>query len=272
MKNSLTEFARGLFLCAAVLLLNPAPWQARESFMSSSAQESGSGIPPAETILDRYVEVTGGKAAYRSLNNILSKGTFYVVGTSTRGKYSAYEAVPDKTRTIFEFEGGRKDEMGVNGGVAWEVSTATGPRLLAGEEKAVALREATFNSMLNWRRLYRKVACSSTEAVGDRTCYRVVLAPADGRLLTQFYDVGSGYLLKSFIVLGTPAGEIRSENLYDDYRKENVEVLFPHKLTQRFAGQETVVTMDSVRGNVDIAWYRFDLPAGVTALLRKLRP
>ena len=201
------------------------------------AAKESQELPSAGSIIDIYIEATGGKAAYKSLHNILSRGTFQVVGTQVRGKYVAYEATPNKTRTIFEFENGDKDEQGTAGDIAWEKSSKEGAHLLEGEEKSIALREATFNSMLDWRRLYSKAECVGTEAVGDRPCYKVVLYPPAGKPLTQYFDTDSHLLLKSFILLDGPSGEIRSENLYDDYRKDNVEVLFPHKLVHRILNE-----------------------------------
>ncbi len=229
-------------------------------------QEPETGMPAAEVILERYLRVTGGMAAYRNLHNVISRGTFQVIGTTIRGKYAAYEAEPNKTHTIFDFESREKDEQGTLGDLAWELSSSSGARILDGEEKVVALREATFNSMMNWRSIYRRVECDGTESVGEHVCYRLLLHPPVGKPLTQYFDRESGLLLKSYIMLDGPSGEIRSENLYDDYRKVNVGVLFAHKLVHRIANQEMVVILDSVRCNVDMAGDRFDPPPAVKAL------
>ncbi len=250
-----------------VVLLLACTGASRAPAVPGTRQEAASKMPAAETILDKYINATGGKAAYRALHNILSQGTFVVTGTAVRGKYAAYEAEPNKTRTIFDFESGEVDEQGTLGEIAWERSTSGGARLLTGEEKDIALREATFNSMLNWRTIYRSAECTGVESVGDRTCYRLVLTPHKGKPLTQYYDAGSGLLVKSFITLDDPHGEIRSENLYGDYRKDNASVLFPHKLVHRITNEEMVITLDSVRCNIDIAWHRFDLPPAIKALM-----
>ncbi len=237
-----------------------------------NAQE-GSGSPPkAEEILDKYLEVTGGKALYQSLKTIVSEGAFEIVGTSSRGFYTAYEAQPNKTRTVFEFFGGDKEEQGTVGDVAWARSTSDGPSLREGEEKTIALREATFNSMLNWHSLYRKAETTGTEKVGERPCYKVLFTPATGSPVTMYFDIESGFLVKSFITLKGPKGDIRSENLYDDYRESNIKILFPHRLAYRVGNEVIVVLLKSVRCNADIEWYRFDPPLDVKALQAKKHP
>jgi hypothetical protein len=237
---------------------------------SRDLMDQETAFPSAESILDRYIEVTGGKAAYAKFHNILSIGTFYVAGTSMRGSFKAYEAEPNKSLSIVEIEGGDRVEEGTLGDVAWDRSSGGGPHLKEGEEKNVSLREATFNSRLKWRLLYKKVEGAGAEMVGDQKCYKVLLTPTVGKPVEQYYDVESGLLVRSVIMVNSPSGPVRSENMYSDY-KEASGVLFPHRLAHRVGSEETVVVLDAVRCNVDIAWYRFDLPPEVKALLVKSR-
>ena len=253
---------------SALALTITARFAAGDNVTRPAAQEAAP--PAAETILDRYVEVTGGKRAYGQLHNTLSQGSFYVVGTGIRGSFKAYEAEPNKTLSIIEIDGGERVEEGTLGDVAWDRSSKEGPHVKEGEDRSIALREATFNSRLHWRKLYRTVQCEGSETLGERKCYRVLLTPNDGQPLTHFYDVESGLLTKSVIMVSRPSGPIPTENLYSDYR-EYSGVLFPCKLAHRVGNEETVVILDSIRPNVDIAWYRFDLPAEVKALLAKSR-
>jgi hypothetical protein len=268
MKDTGFHRARYLTPLIAAILLLAGSSVSTGTVAPRSRQKSESDPPAAEAILDKYIRATGGSTAYRDLHNIVSRGTFQVTGTSLRGKYAAYEAEPNKTHTVFDFESGEISEQGTLGEQAWERSSSGGARLLQGEERTVALREAIFNSMLDWRGIYRKAAYVGTEKIGERTCYKLALTPASGKPLTQYFDVESGLLLKSYIMLNSPTGDIRSENLYDDYRKVNVEVLFPHKLVQRIPNEEIVITLESVRCNVDIASYLFDLPPQIKALSR----
>jgi len=54
----------------------------------------------------------------------------------------------------------------------------------------------------------------------------------------------------------------------DDYRKEG-DVLIPHKLINRAAGQEFLIQVESVEVNVNLPKDRFDLPAEIQGLLKK---
>jgi hypothetical protein len=225
-------------------------------------------LPPAAEILDKHVEATGGKAAYARIHDIYSTGTFEVVGTGMRGTLTSYEAEPGKSLSILDIPGGERIQEGTNGNVAWVLSSQEGARLKGGEEKAVALREVTFNAKVLWRKLYPKVDCVGTEVVNGQTCYKVVLKPAIGQPITHYYDTKSNLLIKSVIPVKGPDGEIPSENFYSNYKEVN-GILFPHALNHRVGKEEILVVLDSIHCNTDIAWYRFDLPKEVQALLRK---
>ncbi|HYK92391.1 MAG TPA: hypothetical protein VE398_26755 [Acidobacteriota bacterium] len=236
---------------------------------SVRAQTKDASLPSAPEILDKYVEATGGKAAYDRIHTIYSRGTFSVLGTGIHGNLSSYEAEPGKSLSILDIPGGERIQEGTNGNVAWVVSTQDGARLKEGEERATALREATFNSKVYWRKLYPVTECAGIEAVNGDACFKVVLKPAAGKPITQYYDTKSFLLTKSVILLNTPTGEVPSENFYTDYRQVN-RILFPHSLNHRVGREEIVVVIDAIECNADVPWYRFDLPEEVRALLRKI--
>jgi len=240
--------------------------------LAGEAPTSGApedNLPSAADILDRHVEATGGKVAYARIHNIYSKGTFVVVGTGIQGTLTAYEAEPGKSLSVLDIPGGERIQEGTNGNVAWVLSSREGARLKEGEERAVALREATFNSKILWRRLYPRADCVGTEVVNGQTCYKVVLKPVEGRPITHYYDAKSYLLIKSVIPVKGPDGEVPSENFYSDYKEVN-GILFPHGLNHRVGKEEIVVVLGKIQCNTDIAWYRFEIPKEVQDLLRKV--
>src|SRR5258708_36503016 len=84
----------------ALLLTFPAAWAADEA------------LPKAETILDRYVEVTGGKAAYEKHKTELGTGTMTFTAQGLKGSISRYAAAPNQTYAVIELEGIGKIEQG----------------------------------------------------------------------------------------------------------------------------------------------------------------
>jgi hypothetical protein len=96
----------------------------------------------------------------------------------------------------------------------------------------------------------------------------VVLTPPQGNPATNFYDKKSGLLIKTATTRATQMGDITAEVFSDDYRKEG-DLLVAHKLTNKFAGQEFVITVASLEFNVDMPKDKFDLPDDIKALLNK---
>ncbi len=236
--------------------------QASPGLGQESVQEP---LPEAEKVLERFIEATGGIEAYSALKNIFSSGTYEISGKSLRGRYSTYEAPPDRTRTILEFDGGKKYEEGTVEGLAWELSEDAQPRIKTGAEKAFALREASFNSVIQWRKLYAKAETLGIEKIAGMTCYKVKLSPASGHPIIDYFDKVSGLRVKSETVVSTPAGDITSENLYNEYRIVN-GVKFPFKMMHRIGDEAGVIALEKIECNIDIGWYRFDPPREVKAL------
>src|SRR5260370_3886048 len=63
-------------------------------------------------------------------------------------------------------------------------------------------------------------------------------------------------------------GEITAEILNGDYKKEG-DLLTPHKLTNKFAGQEIEILVQSMEFDAALPKDRFDLPGEIQALLKK---
>ena len=93
-----------------------------------------------EAILDKYVEVTGGRAAYEKIQTEVSTGTLEITSMGLSGALTSYRAAPDKSYTVIDFTGMGKAEEGSNGVVAWSNNPGEGPRIKQGDERAVALR------------------------------------------------------------------------------------------------------------------------------------
>jgi len=225
-------------------------------------------LPKADTILDHFVEVTGGKAAFEKHHTEIVHGNLEFVGRGLKGTIAIYQAVPNKNRAVIELEGIGKIESGSDGEVAWENNAMQGPRVKQGVERADAFRDATFNAALYWRKLYTKAETTGVETVGGHECYKVVLTPLEGNPTAHFYDKKSGFLIKTAAKRVTQMGEIEAETLVDDYRPEG-DIVTAHKLTNKFAGQEIQITVEKVEFNAEIGKDRFDMPDEVKALQKK---
>src|SRR6185295_4866518 len=129
----------------------------------SAAWAADEALPKAETILDRYVEVTGGKAAYEKRKTESATGTMTFPAQGLKGAITRFSAEPNQSYMTIELEGIGKIEAGTSGGIAWEKSAIMGPRVKTGEEKVQTLRQSRFNEPIRWREMFTKAETIGVE-------------------------------------------------------------------------------------------------------------
>ncbi|MGA3187307.1 MAG: hypothetical protein ABSF22_09365 [Bryobacteraceae bacterium] len=225
-------------------------------------------LPKAETILDHYVEVTGGKAAYDKRTNEIAYGTLEFKAQGLKGAVTRYSAAPAQEYLVMEIEGVGKLESGMDHGVVWEKNVMLGPRIKSGAERAQSLREGTFNASVYWRDQYPKVETTGAEMLDGELCYKVVLTPKEGNPETMYFQKKSGLAVKITTVAVSQMGDIPFEVVSSDYKTFG-GVSMPTKITQKAGGQEFTITINDVKTNQPLPADRFEPPAEIKALLSK---
>jgi hypothetical protein len=225
-------------------------------------------LPKAETILDRFVEVTGGKAAYEKRKNIVETLTLEMAAQGLKGTITRYTADPAEEYAITEIDGVGKIEEGLHKGVAWDRNPMLGPSIKTGAERAQAVRAATFNDSLHWRDQYTKAETIGTEVLDGEVCYKVVLTPKEGSPETVYYQKKSGLAVKASTTQASKMGDVPTEAISGDYKVFG-GVSIPTKVTIKFGGQEMTMTVMDVKINQPLPADRFEPPAEIKALIAK---
>lgn len=233
----------------------------------AAAQET---LPSAESILDRYIEVTGGREAYLHRQSEVMRGSVAFPSVGLQGTIERYSA-PGLYYTSMNLAAMGTVEMGVVDGVAWERSDILGPRIKEGVERAEAIREAELNASLNWREQYPKVQTTGISEVNGERCYEVEMTPPEGHPQTTCYSIETGLALTTTTIATTQMGEVPSEVIVSEY-KEFDGVLAPSLVTEKAAGQEVTISIQSAEANAEIPAGRFDLPSDVAELLAQQTP
>jgi hypothetical protein len=228
---------------------------------------SAQALPNASSVLDRFVQVTGGRDAYESHRSEVLTGTIEFPAQGLKGKLTRYLA-QNQEYSLMEVEAIGTIEAGITQGVAWEKSVILGPRIKQGEEKDQAIREAAFNAPLRWRELFASATTIGTAAINGVECDEILLMPATGQPEHQFYSRKTGLLVRTTTVAASQMGDVEIQVDLTDYKSFG-GVLMPTRSQQRAGSQELTITVDNVRVNQPIVEGRFDLPADVAALLPK---
>jgi len=225
-------------------------------------------LPSAESILDRYVQVTGGKQAYEKRKSEIAHGTVDFPALGIKGTMTRYAAQPDKYYYTVDIAAIGKMETGVNGSIAWENSAILGPRLKSGVELAEAIREGNMQATVNWRKLYPKVENRGIETIDGQECFKVVMTPAEGQPIIGYFQKKSGLQVKLTTVASTQMGDIPVEVIASDYKNFG-GILEPAMVIQKAGPQEFTMTLERVEVNPAIPPETFALPAEVRALVDK---
>ena len=225
-------------------------------------------LPKAETILDRYIQVTGGKAAYQKHTRETLTGTITFPEQGLNGQLTRYAMAPDKEYSVVELGPIGKIESGFTDGVAWEKSAILGPRVKTGDEKNQAAREAQFNGQAEWRTIFPKAETTGSESVNGEECYKVLLTPAAGKSETQYFSKKSGLLLKTAATAVSPMGEVAVEVEVSDY-KDFDGVLYPTRSKSKMGPQQLDITITGMSFEEAIPSSVFEVPPEIKTLLDK---
>jgi len=229
-------------------------------------------LPPAGEICDRFIEVTGGKEAYASIDNVKSVGKFEMTGQGIVMTVTSYTARPNLMYTLIESPQLGKMERGVSrNGIAWENNMMTGPSIKEGAEKEQMLTDAVFNRMANWRDVYASAENAGIAEVDGKKCYRIIFTTPGGETETSFFDRDSGLLVKVEKTIQSQMGEISSVAHIKDYRKTG-STLTSFETVVEVMGQKRKVTLDKVETNIELPEGIFELPDEIAALLEKKKP
>jgi len=230
--------------------------------------QSKPDLPKAETVLNQYIEATGGKAAYEKIKNPVSKGTNQITRANLKGTFKLTPAIPNQLALVTELGPVGVLKRVTDGKNAWEVSTAGGERELDGEEKETFLREANLYEDLLWTELFAKVECVGIEDVEGKPAYKVVLTPKLGKPITKYYDKTSHLLVKETSFTATPMGDITVDEFPSDYKAVD-GVLIPFTATQKVSTQQIILKMTEIKHNVDLPADAFRRPAAADEPAKK---
>ena len=237
-------------------------------FSACGALAADGDLPSAETILDRFIQATGGRAAYEKRRSEYMVQDIEIVNTPIKGTVTTYKQAPSRSYMELDLPMIGKFRQGSDGKIAWSITPMDGAKLLEGEQLEQALRAARYNGDLYWRELCKRVETVGTEDVDGKPAYIVVRTYKVGKPITDYYDAASNLLVKGIAKQQTPNGEVRSEILVSDYRTEG-GILIPHKIVMKSPNDERIMTVRTVTVNQEAPPGTFDIPDAVKALLKK---
>jgi hypothetical protein len=244
------------------------------------------GLPSPESILDKYIQASGGAQRLAGLTSIDGKGTS--VGFGGFGGGGAVEIAakaPDKRATIilFKAETGRGDQIRTYDGRTGWVRT---PLNVLGEFQLVGgdLDGARFDAQLSFPGQIKQIltdlrtgqpttitdlqmsqsqaAVQQKNAAQGKT-YNVDVVQGTGPrglLVTLYFDKQTGLLSRELRYSVTPIGRVPVQIDYSDYRDVN-GIKFAFRIAYQWLDGRDSIALDEIKTNVPIDEAKFGRPA-----------
>lgn len=221
----------------------------------------------ADSVLARYVEVTGGEAKYRSIQSMVQKGTLDIKPAGVKGSVTI-TVEGNKLLGVFELAGVGTIRQGSDGETVWAMDPMTGARIITGVERNQLLRSLDLLAMFHRDKYYKSVTLEGTEEVAGKPAHVIKLVDVDDLPETQYYDVESGLLVKTTGVQQSQMGEMKSTTTITDYGEfDGFKV--PVATEATIGPMTQVLKVEAVEINPTIDPATFALPPEIAELKKK---
>ncbi len=267
---------RARFTTTALVLFAGALWapgalaQPATAPAAPASASTGEKLPAAKEILDRYIEVTGGRAAYEKITSRVMSSSVTVKPMDMQMKMTLFQKAPGSQVMVIDMPQMGEMSTGTDGTIAWVSSAVMGSYLMKGQELKDAVNRALFNAELDYSRIYKTIECTGTETIDNQRCYTLVFTPEEGEAATSYYAVDSGFLVRTKVTAKMKSNSIESTSTMADY-KDVDGIKYPHtmRISQAGAPGEQVATIEKIEHNVDIPAERLTPPPAIQKLLEK---
>jgi photosynthetic reaction center cytochrome c subunit len=225
-----------------------------------TAPPKTSGTPPADEILDKYIQALGGAAQLAKLTSYTAKGTSQLFGEVRIDPAEIYAKAPDLLATIVHQREGDLART-YDGEQAWVMLPLTVvkeyPLTASAFEGAKLDAQMAFPGGLkhffsNW-----KVSFPST--LDGRDVYVVQGNNPSGLLATFYFDKQTGLLTRMVRYANSAMGRVPTQWDLSDYRSV-AGVMMPFKWTFGWVSGREIYTLTDVQPNATVDMAKFGKP------------
>jgi hypothetical protein len=277
MRNWLSACA--IALCATSLLYaqaaaparpapaKPAPTAPQQPAATKQEPSTQSrALPSARSIVEKYVQAIGGRAAVLAHSSSHATGTFTVAGAGISGTMDIYNAKPAKSLVKTTIGGIGEILEGFDGTHGWGISPMTGPSLAEGVELDQKRFDADFYSDLHDDGRYTSMKTLEKTTFDGRPAYKVSMVKKIGGEDLEYFDVETGFKIGTAGSREGPMGPMNITVSQSDYKKFG-DVMVPTTLKQSVSGVQNVITIKSMEFD-NVPESTFDIPDRIKALIK----
>lgn len=260
MKRTLTTIlAAGLASFAVAQETTTAPAQ------KAPAQKAMEKAPTPEALIQKNIELMGGKDAWMKIKNITMKGEFTVTGAGMGGPLLVRQKAPNQQLTTIQINGIGEIKEGFDGTNGWELNPMTGPNLKKGVALEQAARSAKFSSLLNPLDGLTEARTTGTVEFDGEPCWEVV-AKGPGGEVKMYFSKSAGSMGGMTMTADSPMGPLNVITKMKGMKKFG-DITVTTEMTVSMMGQSqsikiTDVTFEPIEASV------FDLPPQIATMVK----
>jgi len=224
---------------------------------AASAPAAPATLPPAQSILDKYVAAVGGLPALQRITTRIQHGNL-IFGTN-KTPIDVYAKAPNKRVSISH--GATGDSLtAFDGSAGWLGNTGRPARDMNGMESKDAGLDAEFSLAVRATTIFQNIRTVASEKIGGKNM-AVVSARGAGVPNTKLYfDPDTGLLMRLVRLDDTGIGGLPVQIDYADYREAD-GIRIPFRWTLARTNGRFTIQIDTVEQNVPIDDAKFAKPA-----------
>ena len=219
------------------------------------------GTPPADQILDKYIQALGGADALSKLASYTAKGTSHLFGEVQEDPMEISAKAPNQLATLVHQREGDMART-YDGRDAWVMLplTVVGEYPLNASMREGAKLDAQMAFPGGLKQFFTSWRVSYPTTLDGRSVYVVQGNGANGLFATFYFDKQTGLLTRMVRYASSTVGRVPTQIDYSDYKPEN-GVMMAHKWVYGWVSGQEEYTMTSVQPNVPVDAAKFAKPA-----------
>jgi hypothetical protein len=239
----------------------------REAMNPEAAKPAA--MPPADQIVDKYVQALGGAEALEKITSRVEKGKLTGFG-NREFPIEVYAKASDKRLSVMHMPNG-ESITAYDGHAGWLGFSHGPPHPMTPPEANSARMDADFHFALRLKQNFSQLRVEHPEKVGEEETYLVNGVNPGQPPVRLYFSQQSGLLVRLVRYVETPLGRNPTQIDYADYRDvDGIKV--PFRWTLARPGARFTIQVDQCQQNVPIDDSKFAMPPAPAAAARPASP
>ncbi len=204
----------------------------------------------ADEVIKKHIASTGGEAAWSKVNDMTMNMTTEMQGMSIN--INTTRKAPNKMLLDVNAMGQSFQKIVFDGTKGYTTQQGQKKEFDAEEIKEYA-DEASMNKDLGYLNPSHKLNLVGIEKVDGNDAYQIEVTKPNGEKVNEFYDVATGFKVKSMASQSSPQGSVTQTTYYLDYKDGPGGLKFPNMIKQNMGPQLMEMKLQKVEINTNIS-------------------